>query len=403
MRFRRLSISYVFILSAVSAMALFMFIASSRDRISPEKCRSLGIPVMFIETHMGKFITSKEKYVDAKYEADEFSGKCKVRGHGNTTWKTRELYKKPYLLKLEKPASLYGMNPARKWILAANTSDKTFLRNHYGYWLSKNAWNRSGRTPEAVDVFLFINGKFNGIYSVTEKIEVAPGRLELGPGSFLATVNNRLNKEWNFTTEHGVNFSIRMKDCTDGQYREMQQTVQRTENAIYAGDWKNIIDVPSFVDWYLLNEFIRNKDANFLASCYMTWDGAAGRMHMGPVWDMDLSCGNVGFEDGHNPQGWWVRNRYWYEQLLADEEFRELVRQRWKETRPQVLESLSWLESQGQKYRELVMLNDRVWHNIGKKQWPHAPGWKNRITYESEIRYMEDFLKNRMDWMDENL
>lgn len=403
MKLQRCSFSFILTLMLMALLSVFMFLKSSSERISPEKCRELGIPVLFIDTYMGKPIKSKENYVDARYEMENLNGKCKVRGHGNTTWTTRELYKRPYLLNLEEAKSLLGMNSARKWILVANTSDKTFLRNHYGYWLSKNIWKKCGKTPEAKDVFLFLNGKFNGIYSLTEKIEMGKGRLEFAQGSFLATVNNRLNKEWNFTTSHGVNFSIRMEGLCKEEYLEMQDTIQKTEDSIYSGNWKDFIDTDSFVDWYILNEYIRNKDSNFVASCYMHWDNKDQRMHMGPVWDMDLSSGNVGFEDGFNPEGWWVRNRHWFEQLLKDPEFKALVVKRWRETKAQAEESLSWIDSQSSLYKPLVMLNETVWKSLGKKQWPHAPGWKDRTTYESEVQYMKNFLERRLQWIDRNL
>lgn len=72
------------------SMSLF-FIASAVNHITVEKCKKLNLPILYIVTDNNKRISKKESYVGASYVMDEFYGKCKIRGHGNTTWVTREL------------------------------------------------------------------------------------------------------------------------------------------------------------------------------------------------------------------------------------------------------------------------------------------------------------------------
>ena len=359
---------------------------------------------MHIDTMAGKKINSKINYVTAMYEAEEFSGSCKIRGHGNTTWQTRELYKRPYLLKLNKSAPLFGMKQSKKWILMANTADKTSLRNEYAYFLAKNVWNRMKWTPDARFAAVFINGKFNGLYQVTEKVEHE--KLSLPEGSFLATVNSRLNKEWNFRTQRGTKISIRMEQKSEAEYKKMEQIIQNAEDVIFSPDfksaekgWQSVIDEDSFVDWYLINEFTKNHDAKFQASCYFYYDSQAKKIFMGPLWDMDISCGNINYDGCQDPEGFWVKKDQWYKRLFEDEYFAEKVAERWNETKQKLISSFDWLENESKNVKSFVMLNDSVWHNLGRRQWPHAPGWKNRKTYESEVDYMTDFLKKRAQWM----
>lgn len=359
---------------------------------------------MHIDTMAGKKINSKTNYVTAMYEAEEFSGSCKIRGHGNTTWQTRELYKRPYLLKLNKSAPLFGMKQSKKWILMANTADKTSLRNEYAYFLAKNVWNRMKWTPDARFAAVFINGKFNGLYQVTEKVEHE--KLSLPEGSFLATVNSRLNKEWNFRTQRGTKISIRMEQKSEAEYKKMEQIIQNAEDVIFSPDfksaekgWQSVIDEDSFVDWYLINEFTKNHDAKFQASCYFYYDSQAKKIFMGPLWDMDISCGNINYDGCQAPEGFWVNKDQWYKRLFEDEYFAEKVAERWNETKQKLISSFDWLENESKNVKPFVMLNDSVWHNLGRRQWPHAPGWKNRKTYESEVDYMTDFLKKRAQWM----
>ena len=56
--------------------------------------------------------------------------------------------------------------------------------------------------------------------------------------------------------------------------------------------YKDYIDVDSFVDWYLVNEFSKNSDAIFQKSVFVYYDPADGKLRMGPNWDFDLAFGN---------------------------------------------------------------------------------------------------------------
>lgn len=404
MQLKTNSFLHLAILAILSLFLIMMFSNSSKNQISPEKCEEIGLSVMHIDTMAGKKINSKINYVTAMYEAEEFSGSCKIRGHGNTTWQTRELYKRPYLLKLNKSAPLFGMKQSKKWILMANTADKTSLRNEYAYFLAKNVWNRMKWTPDARFAAVFINGKFNGLYQVTEKVEHE--KLSLPEGSFLATVNSRLNKEWNFRTQRGTKISIRMEQKSEAEYKKMEQIIQNAEDVIFSPDfksaekgWQSVIDEDSFVDWYLINEFTKNHDAKFQASCYFYYDSQTKKIFMGPLWDMDISCGNINYDGCQDPEGFWVNKDQWYKRLFEDEYFAEKVAERWNETKQKLISSFDWLENESKNVKPFVMLNDSVWHNLGRRQWPHAPGWKNRKTYESEVDYMTDFLKKRAQWM----
>ena len=58
-------------------------------------------------------------------------------------------------------------------------------------------------------------------------------------------------------------------------------------------DYENYIDVPSFIDYFLINELTKHVDA-FKLSFYMhkKKDSNGGKLHMGPIWDFNLAFGN---------------------------------------------------------------------------------------------------------------
>jgi hypothetical protein len=127
------------------------------------------------------------------------------------------------------------------------------------------------------------------------------------------------------------------------------------------------------------------------------------KIFMGPAWDFDISCGNISWDDCDKVGGFWVKNASWYEKLFEDKVFCELVKERWISKRSEIEKSIIFLKKSAVELKPAIMFNDAVWKNIGHRQWPHAPGWKNRKTMESEIDYMINFLEKRALWFDSAL
>lgn len=420
MGIQRHSTFFTAFFSACTLIIAFSAYASLSSNITLQSVLEQGIPVLAIDTEGGKKIKSRDEYLKATYlyfEAGSSSaslgGSCKIRGRGNTTWETRELYKKPYLLKLNEAASFSGFPASEKWVLMANTADKTQLRNSYATHLSKTAFSGGIWQSSCSFINLFVNGSYNGLYAITEKIEMTPGRipLEEEKGSFLFEVNTRQDQDWNFRSKNGVPFSIRTSLTPEKRrFVAQQEKIQNAENILFGEGftdggrgWRTVLDEVSFADWYLLNELTKNHDAKFQSSCYMYYDSETEKIYMGPAWDFDISCGNISWDDCDKPEGFWVAKASWYERLFEDPKFVEFVQKRWTEERGKIEESLNWLDEQAEILEEEIMLNDAVWKNIGRRQWPHAPGWKSRKTHGDELNYMKDWLKKRIAWLDEEL
>lgn len=133
----------------------------------------------------------------------------------------------------------------------------------------------------------------------------------------------------------------------------------------------------------------------------MTYHENLDRLFMGPVWDFDISCGNISWDNCQNPEGEFINANNWYKRLFEDEYFRNLVYQRWNEKSAELKNSFKWIQNQANLIYPAIILNDSVWKNIGHRQWPHAPGWRKRKTYQSEIDYMVSFLEKRQFWLNE--
>ena len=78
------------------------------------------------------------------------------------------------------------MSEAKKWILTANYYDGTFIRNKIGFQLAQEAGLNN--TPDSRFVDLYVNGRYWGLYQLTERIEVDKNRINIGSG-FLMEVD----------------------------------------------------------------------------------------------------------------------------------------------------------------------------------------------------------------------
>ena len=139
------------------------------------------LPVVYIETEGGANIVSKDYYIDGTMTMqgnDEFndglySGVIEIKGRGNSTW---GMPKKPYKIKLDKSTDIFGMGKNKHWVLLANYSDPSLMRNTISYNLSGDMGMPQMDTTW-VDVVL--NGKYIGNYQFCEHIRIAKDRINI--------------------------------------------------------------------------------------------------------------------------------------------------------------------------------------------------------------------------------
>lgn len=414
MSINRYPLTFSIIFIFMFAMLICFFKRSSEEQILPQTYQALNFPVLEVRTDGAKIIKSKENYRNGEYTLKDSDGtiiaedKCKIRGRGNSTWTTIDTNKHSYLLKIKEPKSFFGFAKSDKWILMSNVTDKTSIRNVYAYHIARTIFNRTGWVPQTKFITLVVNGKYMGLYGFMEKADLQEGRIELPETkSFLAEVNPRLNRAWNFISNQFLELSIRKKEGADAQYyQNAQNVILNFENILFSDYFKDekkgyraYIDVDSFVDWYLVNEYTKNHDARFQASCFFTWNEKENKFHMGPVWDFDISCGNYSKRDADKPEGLWIQSEAWYARIWEDEWFRAKVAARWNEKVMDVRKSVDWIEEKADFLTDAANLDDKVWLRFGYRQWPNAPGYKERKTFRDEVDYLTDWCKRRIDWL----
>ena len=146
--------------------------------------RGSGISAMFITTESGSMTwVEKDKenkepgamtllQADGSVSYDGGLDYIKMRGNTAIT-----LSKKNYGIKLSEKAGLEGMGKAKKWCLISSARDLSLIRNRIVY--SMAAYVGLPYTPKTAQVDVYLNGSYNGLYLLCEKIEVGTNRVNI--------------------------------------------------------------------------------------------------------------------------------------------------------------------------------------------------------------------------------
>ena len=349
---------------------------------------------------------------------------AKVRGRGHSTW---EWPKKPYKIKLSEKAPLLGMTSSKEWVLIANYADESLLRNIAAFAIS-DAMGSFAFTPKAVPVNLYLNGIYQGVYTLGEQIEAKSSRLELDYREDTPNTGYLLEIGG---AEEDVN--VKGKDCfdlpsgcardilikspkdeklTQDNYDFIYKYVCMADKAVTTLDnYETYIDVNSLIDWFLLHELTYNLDSCFHRSCFMYKD-RGGKLKMGPVWDFDLAFGNM-YLDNPDYDDWATvgsanSSSYigvtWYNYLLTDEGFRSKARARWDEIKDAMLEAANnAIDTAQEKVASSAALNFRVWDTLSVANGFQPQRMKDVSTYNEQVQYVRRFIRNRAEWIDNNL
>ena len=409
-----------------------------------------GLPVLYINTEIPMEEITKEEYVfgdiklvyedgtDFTYTFEKIKdGEKKegIKGRGNSTW---QMAKKGYAFKFDSKQSFFGLAAAKKWCIIANYADKTLLRNVYASLLANELfdaeWNPSFRSVDVV-----WHGVYQGKYILCERNTVSAGRVEvqdisdysakniekgkyvdqnddgvvdLYDGGFILEIDDWRDAEFWFETEK-EKAPVAMKDpdeVSEEIQNHVQALVQTAENSLYAENfkdttdgWRKYFDEKSVIDWFFVNEIARNHDAKDFSSIYKVYSPVDGKLHYGPIWDFDVGFGNDGEGQVAAVTGWYVKNGFWTARMFEDSLFVANVINRWNEKKEALYASVNTFLSNARDDSISAECNFMKWDVLGKDIYHNSAGFEERLTYQSEVDYMKDWLLERIAWIDDAL
>lgn len=399
----------------ISNREVLMFNSRALDE-EAELERQQNIPVVYIDTG-GKGIYDKDNYVKGtikildpeKLYSDEteFYTSMGIRGRGNSTW---SFPKKPWKVKLDSPASIFGMGADKEWCLLANYSDRTLMRNILAMKLSEIcgfAW-----TPHMYSVHVYLNDDYQGVYTLCEHKKVSKDRvdIDLDAGDVYLEIEQQQDETTCWWTGMGVPMMFSDPEEPSAELlAEIQKHFDDFEDALYSKDMADpnkgyaaYIDVDSFIDYYIVQELAKNTDGNLRKSSFIT-KKKGGKLVMYHLWDFDLTFGNSG---GllHDPEGFFIKDYTpgwyigdnWFNRMMKDPAFVDRLQARWNELYPQLVAMVDFIDEQAHILDKAQQENFKVWSIWESVDWVDCPSLG---SYEKEVAFLKEFYSKRVEWM----
>lgn len=336
-----------------------------------------------------------------------------LRGRGNTSW-TED--KKSYQAELEKPKDLLSMGKAEKWVLLANASDHSLLRNEVFLSLSREMGLKF--TPELRQTDLFIDGEYRGLYSLSSRVEKGKNRVDIGENDYLYRIGMDKDSYSFFLyddeakkgSEEYSKIYGEVRDCRDRNLIERAAPyLQTAVNELYdPGSDLSGIDLDSLCRYYWLQEFSKTTDPT-LRSVYLYRKSDEDLMYFGPAWDYDRTAGIIEMpfreEDYLWPNGWTAREQDYYKSLFKNPVFTEAVNKTYREYGfNEIFKNASAeLPERIENISGSAEMNFIRWDVLNKEENNKIAEVYGDTSYESHLKWLSEWLKMRSDWIEEEL
>ena len=354
-------------------------------------------------------IADKENYIDGTFWLDNCGIEgydplgseaspltIQIKGRGNWTWVN--MYKKPYKLKFATKQSHLGLDNSKHFILMPNAVDWSgYLRNETAFELSRQLG--MPYTTRQLPVEVVLNGEYEGLYFLCEKIRVESGRVDImeqqdnDHNPYNVSGGWLLENDWegplvnvqyegNDPNNHYYGWSSKSPEAiSPQQYNYINPLLKHIDECIYASDktdnsWENYIDVNYLARFYVIIEVMDGIE-NFTRSLFMYKDwGEDSKFIFGPVWDFDCSyqiqtCDHFvyDYESEFKPLNLWIR------ELAKFPHFQQVIRQVWKEFKANNI--LDKINEHASQWRSLLVdaeYNDKMrWRTYSSMHSQDAP------------------------------
>ena len=335
---------------------------------------------------------------------------------------------------LDADASFLGFPAEEDWVLHGPYADKTLMRNVVAMHIANSLDQYASRTRF---VELQINGYYEGIYVMMEKIKRDENRVDIAKlrtedisgveltGGYIFKIDKG-DPDWLSQYDmvlspgnklHFQHVYPKRDNIMPEQADYIQSYVDSFENAVLADNYRfggkrynEYIDLNSFADQLILNEVTKNIDAyRYSSYYYKKKDSNGGKIHAGPAWDFNLGFGNADFCENYEFGDWMFEynchtgNPFWWGRMLEDPTFTRVVRCRWEELRQGPLSTPSlhaFIDETAEFLQTALNRNFERWPVMGIYVWPNPMVFNN---YNEEVGWLKNFIGNRIQWMDENM
>lgn len=351
-----------------------------------------------------------------------------LRGASSYSWFDKEQYRIKFYRKQGKTGAkdyeFLGMGANSEWVLNGPFLDKTLLRNRIVYQLSREIFEWA---PDTRFCEVFVNGEYKGVYLAVEPVTNGESRLRLSEFGLLSgetayivkrdregTEDNPLNnygkRAGKTSNDLYVEYPSRT-DLTKTQRQWIEEDISNFEKALYSDKfddpkigYRRYIDVDAFVDYLILNEAVMNNDAGNLST--YVYKELGGKLKIA-VWDFNNAYDNyMWFRQDYSE--FFLQKLAWFNRLLQDRGFVDLVVQRYWELRKGVLstEYLYQLIEEGrEELGDAIERNYAVWGYTFSEDMMISGGGPdpNPVNYEDAIEKLKYAIDKRFSFLDTHI
>lgn len=353
-----------------------------------------------------------------------YSGRLGIEIRGTTS---ALLDKKPYSLTTLKNdnvsnnnVSILDMPAENDWVLNSLAFDETLIRDYLAYDIARNMGQYASRGKYCEVV---INGDYKGLYIFMEKLKINSERiniLKIGSadnnlpnvtGGYITKCDkttggdpiawsfptNDLSKNADFIHESPKPASVtaQQNNYIYNQFLSLETEAQNNNASIVNG-FPSVIDIPSFVDFILINELTSNVDA-YQYSTFFHKD-RNGKLRAGPVWDFNVAW-------GYDPAGrsgfdvWQFSNvdnlgaKFW-KNLFDNPVFHCYLVKRWNE-----------LTATGKPfdYNVIEHVADSLDNLLIEAAQRENTRWFTIFDHNIRFGELKTWLQARLNWMNNNI
>lgn len=356
-----------------------------------------------------------------------YNGRIGIEFRGSSS---QALPKKPYGFETlqadnitNNNVSLLGMPKENDWILNALAFDPSLIRDFLSYEISRSMGNYAARGNYCE---VYINGDYKGLYVLMEKPKVDTERINVYKmlpadisgdaltGGYVTKSDKTTGGDpvaWTMLSVNNWAVSFihdypKPEEITAQQntyiYNQFMalKNVMTAQNSSITNGYPSIIDIPSFVDFILLNELSSNADGYHYSTYYHK--DKNGKLRAGPVWDFNLTYGNDLFDwnlDRSKYDVWQFNNsdntgpKYWLD-LFQNPTFNCYLSKRWTEL---------IVAGKPFSYTNIANRIDQLVSLLTEAQVRENNRWSTVGNFTSNISALKTWLQNRINWMNARL
>lgn len=413
---------------------------SSDETLCGSKKNCSHLPIVNINTN-NQIIpgedNDKDNYIISDIDIYDRK-KINILGQNNKKYQARIRYrgrssikfdKKGYLLKFidknnkKENVKFLGMPKDNEWVLHGPFIDKTLIRNYMWYNIGQEIMHNA---PKTRFLELYVDNTYKGVYLAVESVSQSEKsrvkmasihknsittsyllQLDTDKGNEITGLNSF--SKYTYKMDDPIYLTIKYpndEELTEEVKKYIYDDFAAFEKMLYSFDYKEYkkyIDVDSFVNYFIINEFSQNYDAGYL-STYIYKD-IFGKYKM-YIWDFNSASNNY-YKDFLDKEQYFEFDKdLWFEMLSKDEDFIEAVIRRYKELRKTYLSEeylFNYIDETVNYLGSAIDRNFEVWG------YTMDPNYNKFVTnfmpsnHEEAINHLKESIHKRGEWMDQNI